>query len=88
MPLTHLEGPIAPELSGIWFQMADGSDRVRVFVTYIAIEDLESPATFDQHGAIERFERRRDTFEEIASRKFDQGKLQSDGSVRVGQADL
>ena len=88
MPLQHVDGEVILELAGISFAMLDGRTRVPVFVTYVAIEDIEQPRPSDHAESLQRFQRRRSDFELIASKKFDGGQVEDDGSVRVGKADL
>jgi hypothetical protein len=85
MPLTDMgRDPLASTTELRW-QMTDGEKAVVASTTVDVIYAMEPGAT---DPAINRFERFRPQFNAVASRKFDAGKVEDNGIVRVQQPDL
>ena len=83
-PAVALEHP-----NGVVFETANGTARVSVFVSEMAIDQIESPPPIrDRQGHLDHFAKHRANFVTIASRKFDKGETETDGSVRLLQHDL
>ena len=88
MPLTALAQPglLDIEQEGVVFLMRDGTDTVTVLVSLHALEDIDAPA--HSGGHLERFNEYRKQFEQIASDKFDSGRVERDGTVCIRGRDL
>jgi hypothetical protein len=89
MLLTHLnsKSAFAATLEGVSFGMKDGKRTVRCLVTYKALTDMVggAPNQNELNGA---FRDDRGDIEDVASAKFDDGKIEADGSVRIDTRDL
>jgi hypothetical protein len=86
MPLGAVEDrqPIHDK-SGVRFCMTDGNKIVGCLVSEEALQELSSGAIPDLHTAFNLF---RDDIEAAASRKFDNGKVESDGATLIDFDDL
>jgi len=77
MPLTSTGMPgtadVARKAIAFWMTDAGASPpkQVRVFVTFIALEEIDPSAVRDQVGAFGTFNKNRKRIEEAASKKFD-----------------
>jgi hypothetical protein len=87
MPLAATDKPGLEDLDGVRFPMMDGAETVVVLVTQAALEEIESSPRIPS-GYVERLQAYRSTFEDIASIKYDAGKVEPDGTVRIVAADL
>jgi hypothetical protein len=88
MRLKHLNDGYGIDLEGIAFGMLDAQKRpVRCLVTGDALTDAigGNPTQAEQ---VDWFLSNRALVEEVASAKFDQGAVESDGTIRVGTRDL
>jgi hypothetical protein len=87
MPLTRLnDKAYAASLAGVAFDMTDGSRTVSCMVTYPALQDKLPGLAIAR--CVEAFAANRDDIEAIASAKFDAGRLENDGRIRVTTRDL
>ena len=87
MPLAATDLPGVEDKDGVRFPMMDGAETVVILVTREALEELESSAAA-RGGYMERLQTYRSTFEDLASIKYDAGKLEKDGTVRITAGDL
>ena len=67
--------------------MLGGAGLVAVLVTQAALEEIEAPRP-QKDGYLGRFEKHRDTFEQIASSKHQRGQVEMTGAVIVHAGDL
>lgn len=88
MPLIPAAIPARPDqaLKAICFAMKNGTKIVPVAVSDAALEAIRPPAIGD--SAFETFKRYRKRLERIASHKYELGRLEADGSIRIGCWDL
>jgi Protein of unknown function (DUF1488) len=87
MPLTHLnDSAFDAQLEGVYFGMWNGSSTVRCFVTRAALTDKAQGA--GQAESLDVFHEYRIEIENLASDKYDAGKIKSDGLVVVDSPDL
>ena len=87
MPLMRLnDKAFHAGLTGVAFDMTDGTRTVNCLVTYSALQD-QTPG-LNIAGCIEAFQATRDGIEAIASTKFDAGGVERDGRICVGTRDL
>jgi hypothetical protein len=89
MPLTRAAIPAVQDtLKGIVrFVMKDGAKRVNVVVSNAALDDLDYVSHRDC-SYFHRFKEHRPHFEAIASRKYDKGYVEIDGTVCIKTMDL
>ncbi len=87
MALTHVDHDGVPDLTGVRFPMTDGTKTVSVLVTYEALQDVHYPPPTEGEY-LERLAEHRGLFEEIASRKYDNGQTANGGGVIITTADL
>jgi hypothetical protein len=89
MPLTWAAIPAVqdPTLGIVRFVMRDGSKRVDVVVSNAALDDLDYAAP-EECSYFHRFKEHRQHFEGIASRKYDRGYVELDGTVCIKTIDL
>lgn len=75
-------------LTGVRFRMVDSNGAtVPVDVTTAALEDIAG-APIGPGGPEDRLDQFRDRFQQIASDKFDAGKIGNDGVLYIGKDDL
>ena len=88
MPLIPAAIPARPDqaLKAVCFAMKNGTNIVPVAVSDAALESIGAPAVGD--SAFETFKRHRRRLERIASHKYELGRLEADGSIRIGCWDL
>ncbi len=67
--------------------MKDGGKRVNVVVSNAALDDVDY-ASPDESSYFHRFKVHRQHFEAIASRKYDKGYVEVDGTVCIKANDL
>jgi hypothetical protein len=85
MPLTRLNNSaFDAQLEGVYFGMWNGSTSVRCFVSHEALTDKGS----GQAENLDVFHEYRSEIENLASAKYDAGKIRSDGLVVVDSTDL
>jgi hypothetical protein len=87
MPLNSAGQNAFPDLAGLGFGMTDGKKIVVVHVSHEALDDIE-PTTTRGRDYLGIFDRNRAKIESIASRKYDAGHLESDGTIHVRTNDL
>ena len=89
MPLTRAAIPAVqdPRKGIVRFVMKDGAKRIDVVVSNAALDDLDYVARSDC-SYFHRFKEHRQHFELIASRKYDSGYVEGDGSVCIKSIDL
>jgi Protein of unknown function (DUF1488) len=91
MPLTRLSDAFHPDVDGIYFGMNDGTKTVTCMVTYEALQDWVRGAPLaapEQNECVAIFTEERSQIESVASAKYDAGRAEPDGSVRVRTRDL
>src|SRR5262247_1120879 len=82
MPLTRLnDSAFDAQLEGIYFGMWNGSISVRCFVTHEALTDKTQGS--GQAESLDVFHEYRSEIENLASAKYDAGKIKGDGLVLV-----
>jgi len=87
MPLTRLnDSAFDAQLEGVYFGMWNGSSTVRCFVTRAALTDKAQGS--GQAESLDVFHEYRSEIENLASTKYDAGKITSDGLVVVDSPDL
>ena len=87
MPLTRLnDSSFDAQLEGVYFGMWNGSSTVRCFVTRAALTDKAQES--GQAENLDIFHEYRSEIENLASAKYDAGKIKSDGLVVVDSPDL
>jgi hypothetical protein len=87
MPLTRLnDSAFDAQLEGVYFGMWNGSSTVRCFVTRAALTDKAQES--GQAESLDVFHEYRSEIENLASAKYDAGKIKSDGLVVIDSADL
>ena len=74
-------------LKSVGFAMKDGSKRISVVVSNPALQNIEI-ADQDADSYFLTFKLYRKTFEQIASRKFDMGHVEPDGTVCIRARDV
>src|SRR5262245_54983094 len=80
MPLTRLnDSAFDAQLEGIYFGMWNGSSTVRCLVTRAALTDKAQGS--GQAESLDVFNEYRSEIENLASAKYDVGKITSDGLV-------
>lgn len=89
MPLTRAALPAVQDTSRgiVRFVMRDGGKRVDVIVSNAALDDLDY-AKPEECSYFHRFKEHRIHFETIASRKYDRGYVEIDGTVNIKTNDL
>lgn len=87
MPLLSVDEAARPDFDGALFPMRkpDGT-KIGVLVTHEALADIDSPAPVLDEEYVSRCESHQSTFEEIASKKYDEGA--TSGPVRIATSDL
>jgi Protein of unknown function (DUF1488) len=87
MPLIRPnDSAFDPQLEGVYFGMWNGSSTVRCFVTRAALTDKAQD--LNQAESLHIFHEYRSEIENLASAKYDAGKITSDGVVVVDSPDL
>jgi len=87
MPLTRLnDSAFDAQLEGVYFGMWNGSTPVRCFVSHEALTDKAQGS--GQAESLDVFHEYRSEIEDLASAKYDVGKIRSDGLVAVDSPDL
>jgi hypothetical protein len=82
MPLTRLnDSAFDAQLEGVYFGMWNGSTSVRCFVSHEALTDKAQGS--GQAESLDVFHEHRSEIENLASAKYDAGKIKSDGLVVV-----
>jgi Protein of unknown function (DUF1488) len=74
------------QLEGVYFGMWNGSSTVRCFITRAALTDKAQGS--GQAESLDVFHEYRSEIENLASVKYDAGKITSDGLVVVDSPDL
>lgn len=89
MPLIRAAIAAVPEPNRglIRFVMKDGGRRVDVVVSNAALDDLHGVSAAET-SYFHRFKTHRLQFEIIASRKYDKGYVERDGSVCIKAGDM
>ena len=87
MPLIPVAQAAAADssLRAVRFAMKDGSKKVTVLVSSLA---LENNAIADDHGYFCTFKLNRKSFERIASTKYENGFVEPDGTVCIRAMDM
>ena len=67
--------------------MLGGFELVTVLVTYAALDEIEAQRP-ENVGYLDRFDKYRDRFEQIASSKHQRGQVETSGVVIVHAGDL
>ena len=87
MPLSRLnDSAFDPQLEGVYFGMWNGSMAVRCLVTHEALTDKAQES--GRAESLDVFHQYRFEIENLASAKYDAGRIKSDGLVVVDSADL
>jgi hypothetical protein len=87
MPLTRLnDSAFDTQLEGVYFGMWNGSNSVRCFVSHEALTDKAQGS--GQAESLDVFHEYRSEIENLASTKYDAGKITSDGLVVIDSPDL
>jgi hypothetical protein len=87
MPLSRLnDSAFDAQSEGVYFGMWNGSTPVRCFVSHEALTDKAQGS--GQAESFDVFQEYRSEIENLASAKYDAGKIRSDGLVVVDSPDL
>ena len=87
MPLTRLnDSAFDAQLEGVYCGMWNGSTSVRCFVSHEALTDKAQGS--GQAESLDVFHEYRSEIENLASAKYDAGKITSDGLVVIDSPDL
>src|SRR6516165_2458383 len=87
MPLTRLnDSAFDAQLEGVYFGMWNGRSPIRCFVTHEALTDKTQGS--GQAESLDVFHEYRSEIENLASAKYDAGKIKGDGLVVVDSPDL
>jgi hypothetical protein len=70
----------------VTFLMKNGAKPISILVSKSALETVETPS-HDTDGYFVRFKLYRKSFEKIASRKYDMGHVELDGSICIRAMD-
>ena len=74
-------------LRAVRFAMKDGSKMITVLVSNPALENIEiAPQDYDRYFGT--FKLYRKSFERIASKKYDRGHIEADGTVCIRALDV
>ena len=88
MPLTRLnDSAFDAQLEGVYFGMWNGSMSVRCLVTHEALTDKAQGGS-GRAESLDVFHEYRSEIENLASAKYDAGRIKSDGLVVIDSADL
>jgi hypothetical protein len=87
MNLTPIGDPAHETIRGVRFAMLGGFELVTVSVTHAALDEIEAQRP-ENVGYLDRFDRYRDRFEQIASSKHQHGQVETSGVVIVHAGDL
>jgi len=87
MNLTPIGNPAHETIRGVRFAMLGGFELVTVLVTYAALDEIEAQRP-ENVGYLDRFDKYRDRFEQIASSKHQRGQVETSGVVIVDAGDL
>ena len=83
MPLSSVNIPWGKGVGEVVFYMADVSQRVRVEIPFEVARAIEAVASKSDDECVERVKKHKTRFEQIATRKWDNGDFGIDGSVYV-----
>ena len=89
MPLIPVAQAAVPDpaLKAVRFAMKDGSKKITVLVSNPALEHIEI-APVDHEAYFGTFKLYRKSFERIASKKYDRGYIENDGTVCIRAMDV
>ena len=89
MPLIPTARPAVADRDrrAVTFMMKDGAKPINILVSNPALENIEI-APDDADGYFFTFKIYRKSFEKIASRKYDMGYIEADGSVCIRAMDV
>ena len=76
-----------PSLKAVRFAMKDGTKKITILVSNPALETVEI-APMDREAYFGTFKVYRRSFERIASKKYDKGYVENDGTVCIRAMDL
>ena len=87
MNLTPIGNPAHETIRGVRFAMLGGFGLVTVLVTHAALDEIEERRP-ENVGYLDRFDRYRDRFEQVASSKHERGQVEISGVVIIHAGDL
>ena len=89
MPLIPVAQAAVADLGlrAVRFAMKDGSKKITVLVSNPALENIEI-AAMDREAYFWTFKLHRKSFERIASKKYEKGYLEADGTVCIRAIDV
>ena len=89
MPLLPFARPAVADrnMRAVRFTMKDGTRPVEVFVSHPALENIDV-VPIEHEDYIGTFKLYRKSFEQIASRKYDRGHVEADGTVCIRAMDV
>ena len=87
MNLTPIGNPAHETIRGVRFAMLGGFGLVTVLVTHAALDEIEAKRP-ENVGYLDRFDRYRDRFEQVASSKHERGQVEISGVVIIHAGDL
>ena len=87
MNLTPVGNPAHETIRGVRFAMLGGFELLTVLVTHTALDEIEAQRP-ENVGYLDRFDKYRDRFEQIASSKHQRGQVETSGVVIVDAGDL
>ena len=87
MNLTPIGNPAHETIRGVRFAMLGGFGLVTVLLTHAALDEIETQRP-ENAGYLDRFDKYRDRFEQIASSKHGRGQVEISGVVIIHAGDL
>ena len=87
MNLTPIGNPAHETIRGVRFAMLGGFELVTVLVTHAALDEIEAQRP-ENVGYLDRFDKYRDRFEQVASSKHERGQVEISGVVIIHAGDL
>jgi hypothetical protein len=92
MPLRSTGDPGEPAFSTstVEFEMCDDKDarRVRCSISDGALRQFDPRMELNKEACLTVFSAHRQAIEDLASRKYDRGRIDDDGKVRVNEEDV
>jgi hypothetical protein len=82
------DGIFLPGRDAVGCAALDHNRLIRWYATRTALEKLGAPGASDTTDLVARFEQNRQLLERAADLKYQRGKLERDGSIRIELADL
>jgi hypothetical protein len=89
MPFKLVPGRLDIQAEGVRFRLGDGATTVSCFVTHFALQDLGGHYLSGANVTdLQAFTELLPEIEHLANAKFDSGRIEENGEVTIGTADL